>query len=183
MLSATPNKGREKTKSVPKPKTKNLSLVMIPLALLIIVGIAVMTSGDSTPKKKSSPAVSACGAYRTDRVVQINGQAFNTEVASSSSEFDKGLGGRPCILPNQAMLFAFKQPGQYPFWMKGMKFPIDIIWISASHTVVAEEVDEQPSTYPDKFVNQKSRPAQYVLEVKANRTKELNINPGTSVSF
>jgi uncharacterized membrane protein (UPF0127 family) len=79
------------------------------------------------------------------------------------------------------MLFRFTKPGQYPFWMKGMKFPIDIIWIGADHKVAAIEVDEKPSTYPDKFVNQK--PAQYVLEVKANTTKRLNIDIGTPVTF
>jgi uncharacterized membrane protein (UPF0127 family) len=62
-----------------------------------------------------------------------------------------------------------------------MKFPIDIIWIGADYKVAAVEIDEKPSTYPDKFVNQK--PAQYVLEVKANTSKQLKIEIGTPVTF
>jgi uncharacterized membrane protein (UPF0127 family) len=80
------------------------------------------------------------------------------------------------------MLFQFSKPGQLWIWMKDMKFPIDIVWIAPNHTVVGIEQDVQPSTYPDKFVN-RDRPAQYVLELKANRSKELNINLGTPVSF
>jgi uncharacterized protein len=80
------------------------------------------------------------------------------------------------------MFFAFTKPGQYPFWMKGMKFPIDIIWITSTHQVAAIEVNESPSTYPaSKFVNK--IPAQYVLELKANRSKELRMAIGTAVSF
>ncbi len=66
--------------------------------------------------------------------------------------------------------------------MKDMKFPIDIAWISPDKKVVGLEIDVEPSTYPDSFVN-KDQPAQYVLELKANRSKTLNINLGTPVKF
>lgn len=153
---------------------------------MIIAAIAVaLLVGEKKdePKTDTKTINSACGSYRDDRAVQVNGQTFNTEVPNNQTEFDKGLGDRPCILPNQAMLFPFKQPGQYAFWMKDMKFPIDIIWIGPDHKIVAMEINEQPSTYPDKFVNQKDRPAQYVLETQANRSKELNIGLGTVVYF
>lgn len=158
-------------------------IAIIALIAAAVIATAVFGLGESKPKPKTVVQESACGPYRDDRTVQVNGASFNTEVPTNQTEFDKGLGGRPCILSNQAMLFPFKQPGQYAFWMKDMKFPIDIIWISADHKVVAMEVNEQPSTYPDKFVNEKQRPAQYVLETKANRSKELNINLGTVIYF
>lgn len=62
-----------------------------------------------------------------------------------------------------------------------MKFPIDIIWIGTNHKVVALEIDVNPNTYPDKFQNK--APAQYVLEVKANKSRELNITLGSQVNF
>jgi uncharacterized membrane protein (UPF0127 family) len=178
-----PNKNPEKTKSALKIPGKYLKPALAVLALAIVITLAIVTSGGSTSSKNNTAPTTACGPYRTDRVVTINHQVFNTEAASSSDEFAIGLSGRPCILPDQAMLFAFKQPGQYPFWMKGMKFPIDIIWISPGNRVVASDVNVQPSTYPQKFVNQKSRPAQYVLEIKANLSRELGIDIDTPVSF
>ena len=152
------------------------------LALVAIVA-AVLVIGPSEEKKKtaSKEPAGVCGTYRHDATVKVSGQTFDVELPKNPDAFAKGLGGRPCITASQGMLFRFTKPGQYPFWMKGMKFPIDIIWIGADHKVAAEEVNESPSTYPDKFVNQK--PAQYVLEVKANTTKRLNIDIGTPVTF
>jgi uncharacterized membrane protein (UPF0127 family) len=159
---------------------KNLQFGLTGLVLVAVVAVALLTSGQPADKKTSQTA-SACGAYRTDRVISINGQAFNTEVASSSAAKDKGLSGRPCILPNQAMLFPFKNDGHYSFWMQGMKFPIDVIWITSGHKIAAVERDFQPSSYPERRGNK--LPAQYVMEVKANRTKELNASIGTPVSM
>jgi uncharacterized membrane protein (UPF0127 family) len=150
--------------------------------VLAIAGLAIATAKDQAKPKVAKVPSSACGPYRHDGTVVIDGQKIQTEVAKNSAEFDKGLAGRPCILPNQGMFFAFTKPGQYPFWMKGMKFPIDIIWITSTHQVAAIEVNESPSTYPaSKFVNK--IPAQYVLELKANRSKELRMAIGTAVSF
>jgi uncharacterized protein len=84
------------------------------------------------------------------------------------------------------MLFSFSQPGYYRFWMKDMKFPIDIIWISPDHKVAGIERDVEPSTYFSKnpfFINDKDHIAQYVLELKANRSTDLHIALGTPIQF
>jgi len=128
----------------------------------------------------------ACGPYRSDVKFTIARQKFNVEIAKTTPEFSKGLGGRPCILPNQAMLFAFAKQGQYRFWMKGMNFPIDIIWINSAHRVAALEVDVEPSTYHSSapyFENDPQHLAQYVLELKANESKKLNLKLGSPVTF
>jgi len=155
------------------------------MALIVAVIAVALIVGESKPATKSATnnsGSSACGPYRKDGVVIIDGQKINVETPKNSVDFEKGLAGRPCILPDQGMLFSFTKSGQYPFWMKGMKFPIDIIWITSTHKVAAIEVDEQPSTYPgSKFVNK--IPAQYVLELKANRSKELRMDIGSAVSF
>ena len=155
--------------------------ILAPIAVVVVLALVL---GESKPQQSSSHSnavTSACGPYRTDGTIQINGARIYTEVAKNSAEFTKGLGDRPCILPDQGMLFSFTKPGRYPFWMKDMKFPIDIIWIAANHKVVAMEINESPSTYPDRFENQ--APAQYVLELKANQSKALHIAIGTPVSF
>jgi uncharacterized membrane protein (UPF0127 family) len=165
-----------------KPLKKYLGLIIAGLALIVIVAAALIIGPAETKHKaEMSKNTGPCGLYRHDAQVKVNGKTFDVELPKNPDAFDKGLGGRPCITDSEGMFFRFKQPGQYPFWMKGMKFPIDIIWISAGHKVAAIEVDEAPSTYPDKFVNQ--RPAQYVLEIKANLSKQLNINIGTPVAF
>jgi uncharacterized protein len=155
---------------------KNLRIVLICLALVGVVAfIAVQSRGDGAP-------VGKCGVYRTDKVITIGSSKLDAELAQTKAAQAKGLGGRPCIEPGQAMLFDFGRPGQYAIWMKDMKFPIDILWITTDHTVVGIEKGVKPDTYPDSFAN-KDKPAQYVLELKANRSKELNVNLGSTVKF
>lgn len=171
-------------------KTNYLLYGIIALVITGIVIAALVFGGDEakhTSKKSASTAQnSACGPYRNDRSITINGAAFKTEIAKSQAEFAKGLSGRPCILADQAMLFAFTQEGQYRFWMKDMKFPIDIIWINSADRVAAMEIDVDPSTYHSKspfFENDTKHLAKFVLEIKANRSKELGMVLGTPVIF
>lgn len=159
---------------------------IIPTLLLIVIVAAVAVALAVGEKKPAKPVLSksissVCGPYRKDGVVIIDGQKINVETPRDTDAFQKGLAGRPCILSNQGMLFTFTKDGQYPIWMKGMKFPIDIVWITSDYKVAAIEIDESPSTYPDKFVNKK--PARYVLELKANRSQELHMDIGSSVQF
>jgi uncharacterized membrane protein (UPF0127 family) len=163
----------------PKLSARAVRFGALGLILIIVILAAVLTGGSPAGQKKAAD----CGKYRTDRVIHINGAAFNTEVASSAAEFEKGLAGRPCIRSDEAILFAFKQPGQYPFWMKGMKFPIDMIWIDSDDKVAATRFNVRPSSYPQQFANAANHPAQYVLEIQANRSKQLGVSLGTSVSF
>ncbi len=160
----------------------SLNSKYLPLAaagtLLIIVVVALASGSHGTPTLNSP-----CGQYRSDKVVTIDSQKFNAEVAFTQAQKITGLAGRPCIGSDQAMLFDFGKPGQYAIWMKDMKFPIDIVWIGADHKVAGFYDDIKPSTYPDRFVNKKDSPAQYVLELKANRANQLHITIGTPVNF
>lgn len=116
----------------------------------------------------------------------INGQPINIEIAYTQQAKTKGLGGRPCIEPNWGMLFDLGKDGQYSFWMKDMKFPIDIVWINSAHKVAAIRPDVEPSTYHSKnpyFINDSQHPARYVLEIKANQYKQLQLDIGTLVHF
>jgi len=79
------------------------------------------------------------------------------------------------------MLFIFDQPGYYPFWMKDMRFPIDIAWLNVNKQVVEVQANLAPSSYPQTFTN--PSPALYVLEIKAGQAAKLNLVTGTSVKF
>jgi uncharacterized membrane protein (UPF0127 family) len=108
----------------------------------------------------------------------------NTLVPLTQEGFKEGLDIKNNLKENEAMLFYFQQPGKYPFWMHGMKFPIDIIWIDGSKRVIHIEHDLQPcitdlacaSYSPDKD-------ALYVLEVAAGFSQRHNVTIGTKVDF
>lgn len=73
-----------------------------------------------------------------------------------------------------AMLFVFEKETRYPFWMKNMKFALDIIWLSKDKQVVYIAKNVQPcqdsceSIAPDKE-------AQFVLEVNADFADKYKI--------
>ena len=154
--------------------TKYLRLAVI--GIILAVGVIVIAF-------QHHSAQTACGPYRNDKTVSVGIHRLAAETATNVTAWNKGLSGRPCITSDEAMLFIFPRASQYAFWMKDMRFPIDIIWISQAHRVVAIEDNVRPSTYPDHFVNQKQNPAKYTLEIAGNSRKNLGINLGTAVNF
>ena len=74
------------------------------------------------------------------------------------------------------MLFVFDKPDTYGFWMKDMRFPIDIIWISGDKVIyVLSEV--HPDSYPNLF--KPPIPVDKVLEINAGLSRKLGITEGT----
>ncbi len=115
--------------------------------------------------------------------VKANGRLIQTETVNSDVSRAKGLSGRPCIKNGQAMLFVFNESDMtdHCFWMKDMRFSIDIVWLNADRRVVYRAVDVNPNTYPKSVCP--GIPTRYVLETKANSSERLGLAVGTIVSF
>jgi len=64
-----------------------------------------------------------------DAWLQIKGQRISVEIADTPKKQAKGLGERDSLAWDHGMYFEYSQPAFYAFWMKGMRFPIDIIWL------------------------------------------------------
>src|SRR3990167_703443 len=112
------------------------------LATVVVVVVAALVALAAYESKEK------CGTYHNDKTVSVNSEEIKAEVVSSPSDRAQGLSGRPCIEADQGMLFVFEKPGKYPFWMKDMKFPIDIVWINADKKVIDLDVNVSPATYP-----------------------------------
>src|SRR3989344_624382 len=61
--------------------------------------------------------------------IKIGEALLNIEIADTQGKRAKGFGSRDQLASDSGMLFVFDTPGQYQFWMKGMKFPLDMIFI------------------------------------------------------
>lgn len=107
-----------------------------------------------------------------DRVIGI-------EVVSTSAARERGLSGRDGLLESRGMLFEFDTPGMYCFWMKDMRFPIDMIWLDGQKRVIKIQKNVEPETYPSNFCPQV--PAQYVLEVAAGIADKAGLKEGDQV--
>lgn len=117
------------------------------------------------------------------RATVMVGQAmFHVEVANKDWTRARGLGGRDSLEPNQAMLFEFEDDDRWAIWMKGMKFPIDIIWLNKEKQVVYIEPNVEPEGSPYTEYRPPV-PARYVLEISAGEAKKSNIQVGSVAKF
>lgn len=113
--------------------------------------------------------------------VTLGGMKIKAEVALSPKDQEKGLSGRNGLKEDEGMLFVFNDPGKYDFWMKDMKFPIDIIWISEDKKIIDITKNILPESYPAVFKPASS--ARYVLEVNAGFSDTSEIKIGDYAEF
>ncbi|MBI2036985.1 MAG: DUF192 domain-containing protein [Candidatus Liptonbacteria bacterium] len=116
--------------------------------------------------------------------VIVGERTFYVEIADTDEERTRGLAFRD-KLESDGMLFLFETPGPYGFWMKDVRFPLDIIFIregrvfSLERGVPVLQGNENPQTY---------YPAGYaevtqVLELPAFSVDRYNIRLGTPVQI
>lgn len=134
-------------------------------------------------------ALAACliaiNFYRTETpltgaVASFEGVPLYIEVADTPKARERGLAGREKVPEDYGMLFVFDEEGRHGFWMKDMRVPLDIFWLTLDGHVLAVEENIAPSTYPSVFYPPK--PVQYVLETTANFAKVHGIGVGSVFS-
>jgi uncharacterized protein len=117
--------------------------------------------------------------------VTIDKQTFLTEVATTSAQQEQGLSGRASLPQNQGMLFIFSKPAPYPFWMKDMKFPLDMIFINNSKIITIFQnvpVPKNPGDLSSLPVYTPKAPADQVLEINAGLSKKYDFKKGDTVT-
>ena len=110
-----------------------------------------------------------------------NGQQIVAEVVSTEISREKGLSDRDYIDQDNGMLFIFDTPGLYPFWMKNMRFPIDIVWIE-NDTVIGFEENIQPENPPIRSYRPEL-PVDKVLELKSGTVELFKIKIGDKLDI
>jgi uncharacterized membrane protein (UPF0127 family) len=150
---------------------------------LILVGCLIGLGASTLIKLFSANDISGCNVtYRHDTRIKVgSGSYIDAEVPESTQQKEVGLGGRSCIGAEQGMLFVFNKQDQYDFWMKNMKFPIDIIWINENKVAIDITSNISPATYPKTFTSKQT--ARYVLEIQSGKAQQLNISEGTHLKF
>ena len=133
-------------------------------------------------------ALGACGDGATERItVTTGGLTIDAEVVRSPADRSQGLGERDSLAPDEGMLFVFDEERVASFWMRGMRFPLDFIWIAANGTVVdlTEGVRPPgPGTEDSELALYKPGvPVLYVLEVNAGGVRQGGVQIGGAVTF
>ena len=110
-------------------------------------------------------------------------KCFNIEVAKTKKQRAKGLSGRDYLPNNSGMLFVYPSKGYYSFWMKGMLFPLDILWLNERREVVTFYSGVPPCVVGECPLFSSNKQALYVLELPSGSIEKLNIRSGSIATF
>ncbi|EKD33441.1 MAG: hypothetical protein ACD_76C00029G0006 [uncultured bacterium] len=112
-----------------------------------------------------------------------NNAIINAEVAVDLKDQVIGLSGRESLDPDSGMLFVYESEDIRNFWMRGMNFPIDIIWIKDDTVVGFEENVPMPGN-SDEIARVSSDVAvDMVLEVSAGFCAKNSLVVGDSLDI
>ena len=111
-------------------------------------------------------------------IVCVQAQCFGVEIVSKPEEMARGLQGRAGLEKNQGMLFVFSADDYHRFWMKDMKFTLDILWIDRGRQVVAVGQNLPPCAADPCPVYVPPQKALYVLEIPAGSAALQGIKTG-----
>lgn len=112
----------------------------------------------------------------------IDNHVFNLYLATTPKQQQVGLSGRKTLPQNYGMLFPFSKPGYYAFWMKNMKFPLDIIYIYKNHiSNVFANLKPPKSGIIIPPIVEPEHLADTVLEINAGLFKKYDFKIGDSV--
>lgn len=116
-----------------------------------------------------------------ETVVRLGDSSVTVWIADTDAKRERGLSGTESLAENQGMLFVFDEPMKSGFWMKEMKYPIDIIWIHASGAILDLRHMVTPETFPAVFESDSY--ASFVLEVPGGWAERHGVNVGSQASF
>ena len=140
------------------------------LLILVATAIALAGCGDDGQQRSADGVV-----------VQVGEASVRADLADDPASRQRGLSGRENLGEGSGMLFLL--PDDSPsFWMKDMRFPIDILWIRDGR-VVDVSADVPPPRTPNSPLPTYSpaRPADRALEVNAGWAADHGIRRGDVV--
>jgi uncharacterized membrane protein (UPF0127 family) len=112
--------------------------------------------------------------------INLHGQCYKAEYATTAQTRMKGLSDRENLEAHKAMVFVFDSSERQCFWMKDMRFPIDIVWLDGSKKVIKIETNISPQTYPNSFCADNTK---YVIELNADAASQTGLKIGDPIQF
>ena len=127
-----------------------------------------------------------CGSVPRDAVT-VGEAVFAVEIARTPQERARGLGERDSLPGSSGMLFVFESGRAPTFWMKGMRFPLDFIWVGQDCRIVdvLRDVPTPPPDTPDSEIVRVRTDAEavYIIEVNAGELERHGVEVGDAVRF
>lgn len=157
---------------------------LITIFILIISILAVLFINNKNSQKK----LSSSNTFQDRQIIQVNlaDKELSLEVVNTPASITLGLSGREEIGAD-GMLFILPTGYTHPsFWMKEMRFDLDMIWLENFIVVDVNEnvpapdmstpLNELPSYSPQTGANM-------VLEVNAGQFESLGVKIGDKLTI
>ena len=166
-------------------------LVVLLAALLSVAMLGGIAASQETSGGATAPAAPPWRSELAPRdrplVVTAGEVSIPVEVANNDRERSLGLGERDGLLPGTGMLFVFDDaPGIRNFWMGGMRFCLDIVWLNDGQIIgAAQSTCPGPPDQGQDAVPRHASPgvAEFVLEVPAGFLAANGLGVGSPVTF
>ena len=157
--------------------------------VLVVAILSVLGCGPPGTVPRESAATPSAPVEGTpllyEAVLCVNEARINVLVADTPQERAAGLSGYPGLPEDTGMLFVFPEPRQPSFWMKGMEFSLDLVWIREGIVVQIDTlVPPPPKVTPDDQLPryQPSQPVTHVLELTAGSAARHGISVGDRIA-
>ncbi|HWK81061.1 MAG TPA: DUF192 domain-containing protein [Thermomicrobiales bacterium] len=154
---------------------------LVTVAMAVVLGASSLVAAQSTdvPPWRVTPEAPLQRAE-----IVVGETPLDVELALEGWQQQLGLGYRNGLEPGTGMLFPSDTATPRTFWMKGMRFCLDIVWIDDGViTGAAESVcpDPEGTADADRATFASPGPVTDVLEVPAGWLKEHGYGAGTVV--
>lgn len=121
------------------------------------------------------------------------GHEIFVEIAKTEEERSQGLSNKEKLkvynhgsnIVTEGMLFIFDKPQVLTFWMKDMKFDLDMIWLDENYKIVKITKDAKAESYKKEdpssseiFSNDVDTLAKYLLEINSGLVEKMNLKAG-----
>ncbi|CCF85758.1 DUF192 domain-containing protein [Nitrolancea hollandica] len=154
------------------------------LILILLLGAAFLVLAAAAWKVQSG-SIPASSKPNTlpQATVHIRGKKFSLDVATTPSAREIGLSQTDSLPVDRGMLFLYDTPDYYQFWMKGMKFSLDILFIRDSTIITIARNVPPPSGNAELPRYAPDEPANKVLEINAGLCNKYGIREGDTVEI
>lgn len=163
-------------------------LIAAGMGLALLACSSQSQSSQGTGSAESSPASAETALHPVSglRVIDLSvtsrkgRHAFRVELAESPQEQARGLMFRTELGKDEGMLFPSSPPGIRSFWMKNTPLSLDIVFIGMDGRII--NIADHTEPYSLESVLSYDV-ALAVLELRAGRCDELDIEPGDKVEW
>lgn len=157
-------------------------LIIIGVLAVLLIGVALFKYFPSAGFFELFP--NSPLNIKTEGTVTINSHDIKLMIARTDKEQHQGLSDRDSLPQDTGMLFIFPTADYHLFWMRHMKFPLDIIYINGNKIVdVMENVKNPSYSVENPPILRPKAPNDNVLEVNAGVVKKDGIKVGDTVTF